>query len=310
MRELDHSGLQDDWRSAPVLYARTASKPPIMSTTGNDWQKVRLQRFKLPFHELNLDAAHTHRLTLHLAGPILIERTRDGRRDRKWSDAGCSNLIPAGVPATRSFRGQADFLVFHLPRDLIDEVAAESFDIDARRVDLVESMANQDPTIDHFGRLLLAESEAGAGSAGTSLYTDALACGLATHLIRDYSHGSPHTVASPECMVGWRLRQAIDYMHAHIDEELTLVRLSAESGLGPGHFARAFRQATGEPPYKYLIRLRIDLARRLLEHTRTPIIEVALGCGFEQPNHFATMFRKVTGVSPRDYRKRIGKFAG
>ena len=74
------------------------------------------------------------------------------------------------------------------------------------------------------------------------------------------------------------------------------------SGLSPSHFARAFRAAMGEPPHRYLVRLRIKMARELLEHTRLPVIEVGLRCGFEQTTHFATMFRKMTGLSPRAYR--------
>ena len=107
---------------------------------------------------------------------------------------------------------------------------------------------------------------------------------------------------TPQALVGWRLKRAIDHMREHIAENLSLDSLAKVAGLNPSHFARAFRAATGEPPHRYLIQLRIDKARELLEHTRLPIIQVAFQCGFEQNTHFATMFRKTAGMSPRAYR--------
>ena len=103
-------------------------------------------------------------------------------------------------------------------------------------------------------------------------------------------------------MVGWRLQKAIDCIQANLAGDLPLSQLAAAAGFSPSHFARAFKAAVGEPPHRYMIRLRIERARHLLEHTRLPIIEVGYQCGFEQTTHFATMFRKVTGLSPRAYR--------
>ncbi len=91
-------------------------------------------------------------------------------------------------------------------------------------------------------------------------------------------------------------------MQANLADDLPLSRLAAAAGLSPSHFARAFRAAVGQPPHRYMVRLRIERARQLLEQTRLPVTEVASRCGFEQTTHFATMFRKVTGQSPRAYR--------
>ena len=286
--------------TTPSDYARSLARLPVLSSEGRVWQHLTLHRCQVPSHDIKVAGSCVHRITVHLAGPVLIGRPRDRPRDRKRSDKGHTNVVPAGVPVTRSFKGQADFIAIYLAPAVVDEVAAETFDLDPARAELVESLAVPDDALDRFGRLLLAEAE--TGGAGTRLFTDTLTRALALHLLRAYSIHAPRPPSSPDALVGWRLRRAVEHMHAHLAENLPLAQLAATAGLSPSHFARAFRAATGEPPHRYLVRLRVDRARHLLEHTRLPVIEVGLRCGFEQTTHFATMFRKVTGLSPRAYR--------
>ena len=93
-------------------------------------------------------------------------------------------------------------------------------------------------------------------------------------------------------------------MRSRLDEDLSLDRLAETSGLSPSQFVRAFRGATGQPPHRYLVGLRVEHARALLEQTDLPVTVISLRCGFEQPSHFATSFRARTGFSPRAWRQQ------
>ena len=92
-------------------------------------------------------------------------------------------------------------------------------------------------------------------------------------------------------------------MRSSLDEDLPLSRLAETSGLSPSQFVRAFRGATGQPPHRYLVGLRVERARALLEQTDMPVTSIGVRCGFEQPSHFATSFRAMTGFSPRAWRQ-------
>ena len=286
--------------TTPADFVRTIVRPPILSSEGRGWKDVSLHRFDVPHFSTTLGASCVHRMTLQLEGRVLIERSRDGHHDRRWSDMGMSNVVPAGVPVSRSFKGRSDFISFYLAPGVVEEVAADTFDVHADRVRLVESFAFQDETLARLGLLLKAEAE--TGGEGTCLFTDTLNRALAVHLLRTYSAEAPRVPVAPHALIGWRMRRAIDYMQAHVAENLSLGRLATAAGLSPSHFARAFRAATGEPPHRHLIRIRIDKAREMLEHTRLPVVDIGQRCGFEQTTHFATMFRKVAGMSPRAYR--------
>ena len=261
---------------------------------------VTVQRLRYQPVKLDLPPARDHRLALHLAGPTLIEETRN-RRDSRWSDSGQASLIPAGEPATRELKGRPDFLLVHVPPELLNDAVVEAYDIDPASVEMVSHLAVPDPALDRIGRMLLAEAEAQA--PGGRLVAESLARTMAVNLLRRYSSIAQPSSSAVDAMPGPRLRRVLDYMQANLEHDLSLVQLAAIGGLGPTQFTRAFRLATGEPPHRYLVGLRIAQARKELETTNLAVVEVGLRCGFEQPSHFATTFRKATGLTPRAYRE-------
>ncbi len=68
------------------------------------------------------------------------------------------------------------------------------------------------------------------------------------------------------------------------------------------HFSRVFEKARGTPPGRYLARLRLEEAMRLVSAGGTTVKEVAHRCGYGDANYFCKVFRKSFGVSPGAYR--------
>jgi transcriptional regulator GlxA family with amidase domain len=101
-----------------------------------------------------------------------------------------------------------------------------------------------------------------------------------------------------------RLLRAKDRMDAASHEEWPVARLASVSGVSEAHFARAFRQAFGAPPHRYLLTRRIERAAALLRDTDLPIIEIAFDTGWNSLGTFGRTFRDITGESPRDLRAR------
>src|SRR2546426_4648811 len=93
-------------------------------------------------------------------------------------------------------------------------------------------------------------------------------------------------------------RRVLEYMDAHFDEPLTLESLARVAGLSVHHFARAFRQSTGEPPHQFLLRRRIERATEMLKQPELSLSEIALAVGFSDHSHFARHFRRLVGMTP------------
>ena len=101
-----------------------------------------------------------------------------------------------------------------------------------------------------------------------------------------------------------RLLRARDRMDAASHEDWPVERLASVSGVSEAHFARAFKQAFGAPPHRYLLTRRIERASALLRDTELPIIEIAFATGWNSLGTFGRTFRDITGESPRDLRAR------
>lgn len=69
------------------------------------------------------------------------------------------------------------------------------------------------------------------------------------------------------------------------------------------NFFRAFKQETGQSPYKYHLQLTIRRAGEMLRNTGLSVKQIALALGFQNPYHFSKLFKNKTGSSPRDYRE-------
>jgi transcriptional regulator GlxA family with amidase domain len=101
-----------------------------------------------------------------------------------------------------------------------------------------------------------------------------------------------------------RLLRAKDRMDAASHEDWPVQRLARVSRVSEAHFARAFKQAFGVPPHRYLLTRRIERATALLRETDRPITEIAFETGWQSLGTFGRTFRDVTGESPRTIRLR------
>ena len=146
-----------------------------------------------------------------------------------------------------------------------------------------------------------------AMNAGASdLYAQSAMHWLAVHLLS--VNGVTGDVRDdgrcPGFLTDRRLGRVVDYMHAHLGDDLTLERLAGEAGISKFHFARLFREATGTTPHAFLVRLRLDAGMLLLRTSDLAVKEIAARCGFLRVSHFGTAFAKHTGLSPTAFRRR------
>ena len=93
-----------------------------------------------------------------------------------------------------------------------------------------------------------------------------------------------------------RLLRAKDRMDAASHEDWPVRRLARVSRVSEAHFARAFKQAFGVPPHRYLLTRRIERAQALLRETDRAITEIAFETGWKSLGTFGRPFRDVTGA--------------
>jgi transcriptional regulator GlxA family with amidase domain len=101
------------------------------------------------------------------------------------------------------------------------------------------------------------------------------------------------------------LRDVQRLIAEHPDADLTVPALAAHAHLSPRQFTRAFAAETGVPPGRYVDRVRLETARRLLEDTADGIAEVARSAGYGTPEAMRRAFVQALRVAPAEYRRRF-----
>ncbi|GHG17555.1 GlxA family transcriptional regulator [Streptomyces zaomyceticus] len=101
------------------------------------------------------------------------------------------------------------------------------------------------------------------------------------------------------------LRDLQQWITEHPEGDLSVETLAARARLSPRHFARAFRVETGTTPGRYVDRVRLEHARRLLEETSRGVEEVARAAGYGTSETMRRAFTKALGTAPADYRRRF-----
>ncbi|MET9493773.1 GlxA family transcriptional regulator [Streptomyces sp. NPDC006552] len=101
------------------------------------------------------------------------------------------------------------------------------------------------------------------------------------------------------------LREVQQWITEHPEADLSVESLAARARLSPRHFARAFQAETGLTPGRYVERVRVEHARRLLEDTCDGVEEISRAGGYGTPEAMRRAFLKILGTSPAEYRRRF-----
>ncbi len=120
------------------------------------------------------------------------------------------------------------------------------------------------------------------------------------HHMQGYEFKSPNKT--------YVVQQIIKYMEAHYREKISLDQIAENMYLSPFYISKLFKSETGDTPINYLISLRMEKAKELLD--RNPALsiqEAAAQVGYEDAYHFSKLFKKYYGLSPMYYKARIEK---
>ncbi|MEU6064142.1 MULTISPECIES: GlxA family transcriptional regulator [Streptomyces] len=101
------------------------------------------------------------------------------------------------------------------------------------------------------------------------------------------------------------LREVQQWISEHPDGDLSVESLAARARLSPRHFARSFQTETGVTPGRYVDRVRLEHARRLLEDTADGVEEISRASGYGTPEAMRRAFVKALGTAPAEYRRRF-----
>ncbi len=99
-----------------------------------------------------------------------------------------------------------------------------------------------------------------------------------------------------------RLRSMISYINQNYPEKMTLSQIAKTAGVSEREATRCFKKCIGQSPMEYLIKYRLNQAKKLLLETDMSITSICQQCGFSDSAYFGKVFRRSYGMTPREYR--------
>ena len=148
-------------------------------------------------------------------------------------------------------------------------------------------------------------SERIAGFPNGRLFLDSIEQALAIALVHRYAVRDRAVRTYRGGLGPARLRRVKEFIHAKIEDELTLSDMAECVGLSAAHFSEMFRRSTGETPHQFVLRCRTERAKEILLKAELRVLDVAVACGFKTQQHFARIFRQMYGASPTEYRREF-----
>ncbi len=270
------------------------------------WRSTLVRAYEDPNETEGFTTSPTPDLlvVINISGTFTMESQRSGG----WSRAryrpnsigttapGCSTTLRWRSESSEQLKSLHIFLSADLLRDTADGLGRPGL-----IALLPDALLLDDPVVAAIGRAMLGAVEQRADP----LYADSLAQALALHMVygRLLESAPPRPSRAPGALTEAALARVVDYMHIHLGGRVALEDLAEVASISKFHFVRLFKLATGDPPHRYLTRLRMQHAAELLRDSEDTVQQISAACGYASPGQFASTFRRHCGTNPAQYRR-------
>jgi len=238
---------------------------------------------------------HLHTLSMYIEGG---ENTyRPDLKNRAGSpDKLC--FFPADHTSDWVVGEPLKFVHLYFKDTHLNYLSLTAFDKDPRTMALPDFTFESDPQlVTHLHSLL---KFLDPSDMSNRLQLQEMQQGIILYLLEHYSEHATETIKgglAPKVK-----SRTIDFMQAHISQDITLEQLANEACMSTYHFAHMFKQSVGLSPYQFLLKQRMAMAACELRNKHTNIGQVGELCGYTTPSRFARAFKASYGVTPKAYK--------
>jgi AraC family transcriptional regulator len=275
------------------------ASPPVL-TSLNVWENLFLAYYQHPAFEVSEHIFEHHVLEVIEPGVSHNECRMAGKYSSHEIRGGETFLCPAYTEQWVRWEKNLNFTVVIFDsvffKGIVDEITT------SEQIELVPRWNVFDPVIQTIVSALKADLE--AKSPAGRLYGESFGTALVVHLLKNFSTSRKKL---SECLGGLpqhKLKQVLGYIEAHLSEDISLENLATLVKISPCYFSRLFKQSMQVPPHQYIIRQRVELAKRLIRKSDFAIADISVLCGFSHQSHLNRHFKRIVGVSPNNFRNQ------
>lgn len=285
-----------------ILHSASAgARSPIGARTRHSWIGVSRHRVLYPASTMaEAPAQDADLLVLQLKDQPAHDFWADGHHiPMPSTQEGTLGIIDLRRESRAIFNAELDCLHLHLPREALDDLAADIGAAPVARLSVQDGWTPNDHVVRQLAPLLVSAIDAPRDPM--QAFLDHVILAMATHIAEAYGSISRGTLRRG-ALAPWQLRRAQEMLAADLVGRTSLHDVAEACGLSMSYFSRAFKASTGWTPHSWLQAQRIDRARGLLLDTRLPLADVALQSGFADQSHFSRVFKSTAGQTPGAWR--------
>jgi AraC-like DNA-binding protein len=208
---------------------------------------------------------------------------------------GSSRICLPGERVNGEWHGEAEFLGVYLTPFTIERIFERPF-----RAAEFRSGEETSKIVSHL--LAAIRADVAQGSPSGPAFVQSVVISLLQYLSQTNGGLLPRLVRRG--LSKRQLKVLQDLIDAEFASELNLEALSRQAGLSPGYLNRAFKISTGLTPHQYILRIRVDRAKHLIQESNRSLDEIAEQVGFADGSHMTSVFWKVCGKPPSHFRNR------
>ena len=268
---------------------------PILSSSKEIWEGIRAEHLLHPTGGTSECCLPHYTISIHLGRPIQLEQVADGHCVHECISYVDIIVSPPHLHRRLRWDRKAELFILRLEPTFFARAVDEGSD----RIELIPQIKLHDPLIQQIGLALKAELDVGCPSG--SLYGESLTTALAVHLLKQNSTTKPNIRDYEDGLSRYKLNQALEYINAHLDQEIKLSSIAEVVGISQYYFCRLFKQSMGMTPYQYVIQQRVERAKQLLQQRNVMIADVARAVGFADQSQFTRHFKRLLGVTPKQF---------
>lgn len=294
----------------PSAIEAPLTPPPVLFSNGRPWEGIVVH-----FHEWHTPGAtgttvsDYHLLALHLFGTVYTTQRRNGRVMSMTVRAGNIVWHPDGVESSWKWDKRASVVFLRIPLMLLRQAAKHLQCATWVNRETAEHLEQRDVVVERIVGLLLEELKKPASYVQRHI-SQALSDALAFHLVERFhcEHVLPEKM--PHGLSAQALARVRDYVEAHLHQQIELQQLADVANGSRFHFARSFKESTGDSPMVYVEQQRMSRAQMLILQGERSMFQIAGRVGYADPSYFTKRFRQHFGMTPTLYAKLLKANAG
>jgi AraC family transcriptional regulator len=273
--------------------------PPLLTSKQANWKNFFLAYYQHPAYECE------HTIEHHILE--IIEPNSHSQHERRMGNKHLSSeirggevfLCPAHTNHWVTWEESLNFTVLVFDALFLKQIADEM--VSYSQIELTPQWNIFDPVIQTIVKALKSDLE--AGSPAGRLYGESFGTALSVHLLKNSSAFKQKSFEYLGGLSPQKLKRVLDYIDAHLTEDISLDNLATLAGISSCYFSRLFKQSMQIAPHQYVIRQRVKLALAMLQQSDLAIADIALLSGFSHQSHLNRHFKRI-GVSPNTFRNQ------